>query len=215
MNKGTIKLFILHPMGILKTIYYSIRYKGNIKSTWKGKIKNKGSLSVNGELLLGMSTGRIGEVGQIDKDSPLIQIAKKGTITINGDFIVYPGAQLIVAPKGNITIGKNSFINSFTRIISQERIEIGDNCAISWDVQIMDTDVHNIIINEKKNSETKPVFIGNNVWIGSKVIILKGVTVGDGAVIAAGSIVTKDVPPNTIVAGNPASVVREAISWAL
>lgn len=215
MNKGTIKLFILHPLGIFKTIYYSIRYKGNIKSTWRGKIKNKGSLSVNGELLLGMSTGRIGEVGQIDKDSPLIQIAKKGTMTIKGDFIIYPGAQLIVAPKGKITIGKNSFVNSFTRIISQERIEIGDNCAISWDVQIMDTDVHNIIINEKKNNETKPVFIGNNVWIGSKAIVLKGVTIGNGAVIAAGSIVSKDVPANAVVAGSPAKVIKENINWEL
>ena len=59
----------------------------------------------------------------------------------------------------------------------------------------------------------KPVAIGNNVWIGCKAIILKGVTIGEGAVVAAGSVVTKDVAPFTLVAGNPARVIREVKGW--
>ena len=60
---------------------------------------------------------------------------------------------------------------------------------------------------------TAPISIGNHVWIGAGATILKGVTIGDNAIIGAGSVVTKDVPPNTIVAGNPAHIIRQRIEW--
>lgn len=79
----------------------------------------------------------------------------------------------------------------------------------------MDTDFHNIIQNNNLNKETKPILIGDDVWIGSKVTILKGVSIGDGAVIASNSVVTKNVPPRCIVAGNPAKIIRENVQWKL
>ncbi|MGZ4106010.1 MAG: DapH/DapD/GlmU-related protein, partial [Tumebacillaceae bacterium] len=79
-----------------------------------------------------------------------------------------------------------------------------------WDVQLMDTDFHRISANAVN---TKKITIGNNVWIGCRVMILKGVTIGDGAVIAAGSVITKDVPPYTVVGGNPARVLKENVNW--
>lgn len=215
MDKGTIKLFVLHPLGIIKTLYYSLRYKTKIMASWKSKIKNKGTLSVKGELILGMSVPRTGEIGHISSDSPVIQIGRRGRFVIDGKFIMYPGSKVIIAPEGKIKVGKNTFIHSFSKIISLNNIEIGDRCAISWNVQIMDTDVHKIIIDNKPQIETKPIKIGNDVWIGSEAIILKGVKIGDGAIVAAGSIVTKDVPANSIVAGNPAKIVKNDIKWKL
>lgn len=61
--------------------------------------------------------------------------------------------------------------------------------------------------------KTAPIQIGNHVWIGARAIILKGVTIGDGVVVAAGAVVTKDVPPNTLVGGVPAKIIKENISW--
>ncbi len=58
-----------------------------------------------------------------------------------------------------------------------------------------------------------PIIIGDNVWVGTRAVILKGVTIGGGAIVAAGAVVTKDVPPRTIVGGNPAHVIRENASW--
>ncbi|ALS21460.1 MULTISPECIES: acyltransferase [Paenibacillus] len=108
-----------------------------------------------------------------------------------------------------ISIGDRTYINRRTEIMCKDNVTIGSDCAISWDVTIMDTDYHSI----EGNSDTASVTIGNKVWIGCKATILKGVTIGDGAVIAAGALVTRDVPPNSVVAGVPAKVVKSNIHW--
>ena len=82
---------------------------------------------------------------------------------------------------------------------------------MAHNVTIMDSDFHHI--ESENHVMTKPVTIRDNVWIGNGATILKGVTIGEGSVIAAKSVVTRDVPPHTIVAGNPAKVIKEDISW--
>ena len=79
--------------------------------------------------------------------------------------------------------------------------------------KIMTSDGHDILTNGVRINGAKDIVIGNNVWITDNVTVLKGVTVGDGAVLAINSTVTKDVPSNSIVAGNPARVVKEEIEW--
>ncbi|MCQ2515275.1 MAG: hypothetical protein MJ094_00245 [Saccharofermentans sp.] len=74
----------------------------------------------------------------------------------------------------------------------------------------MDSDAHKVIGND---NEAREISIGNHVWIGSRVTVLKGVSIGDGAIIAAGSVVTKDVPAHSMVAGCPARVVKEYVEW--
>ena len=112
--------------------------------------------------------------------------------------------------KAKLQIGSNSYIGDRTEIHAGERVTIGDGCVIAWDCNIMDRDYH------KLDSETevyKPVTIGNHVWIGCRCLILKGVTVGDGAVIAAGSVVTRDVPSGALAGGNPATIIKEKVTW--
>jgi acetyltransferase-like isoleucine patch superfamily enzyme len=109
-----------------------------------------------------------------------------------------------------ILIGNETSIGDRTEIHAGKRVEIGSGCNIAWDVCIMDRDYH------KFNSPVEviePVKIGNNVWIGCNSVILKGVTIGDGAVVAAGSVVTKDVPPGVLAGGNPARILKENIYW--
>ena len=110
-----------------------------------------------------------------------------------------------------IEIGDYTFLNRRTEIMCKKHVKIGRHCAISWDVAIMDTDYHHIGDAEP----TKPTIIGDHVWIGNKSIILKGVTIGNGAVVAAGSVVTKDVPAHTLVAGVPAVPIRRNIQWSV
>ncbi|MEX1160824.1 MAG: acyltransferase [Balneolaceae bacterium] len=103
---------------------------------------------------------------------------------------------------GAVKIGKGTYINKNTLIIAEKEVVIGRECKISWDVIIMDT-----VIGGK--ARYQPVVINDNVSIGSNCVILKEVTIGEGAIIAAGSVVTKDVPAFTIYGGTPARYIAD------
>jgi len=107
----------------------------------------------------------------------------------------------------NIKIGKNVFINACCRFQDQGGIEIGDGALIGHNTTIATLN-HDFNPNKRQNLTPSPVKIGKKVWIGSDCTILPGVTIGDGAIIGAGSVVTKSIPANTIAVGNPARVIR-------
>lgn len=103
-----------------------------------------------------------------------------------------------------IKIGNNCGLSGVS-IVCSRCIEIGDNVLIGANAQIGDRDDHK----NRFHIEERPVKIGNNVWVGMNSLILKGVTIGEGAIVAANAVVTHDVPSYTIVAGNPAKVVKK------
>lgn len=116
-----------------------------------------------------------------------------------------PNAQLLIGDQ----VGMSGVI-----ICASERISIGDRVLLGADCAIYDTDFHPLdaqarLVNDLSKVGVKPVVVGSDVWIGARAIVLKGVTIGDGAIIAAGAVVTRDVPPGAIVAGVPAKVVRQ------
>lgn len=129
-------------------------------------------------------------------------------LVVNGDFDVFYGNDIHVFDGGKLEL-ESGFINSYGKIECHNHIRIGKNCAIGPYAIILDSDGHKI--DGKCNSEE--IIIGNNVWIGARVTILKGVHIGDGAIIAAGTIVNKDVPVGTLVGGNPIRIIRESIKW--
>ena len=108
----------------------------------------------------------------------------------------------------NIKIGKNVFINACCRFQDQGGIEIGDGSLIGHNTTIATLN-HDFNPAKRQNLTPSPVKIGKNVWIGSDCTILPGVEIGDGAIIGAGSVVTKSIPANTIAVGNPARVIKE------
>lgn len=107
----------------------------------------------------------------------------------------------------NITIGKNVFINSGCHFQDQGGIDIGDGCLIGHNV-VLATINHDLYPENNRINHYAPIKLGKSVWVGSNATILSGVTVGDWAVVAAGAVVTRDVPPLTIVGGVPAKVIR-------
>jgi maltose O-acetyltransferase len=113
-------------------------------------------------------------------------------------------------PEAGIVIGEANAFSNNVSIVANQQITIGDRCAIGDLVSIYDCDFLEInpATRYRSDGQTKPVHIGNNVWLGSRVIVLKGVTIGDNSVIAAASVVTKPIPANRIAAGNPAKVIR-------
>ncbi|MCO4239728.1 DapH/DapD/GlmU-related protein [Pseudarthrobacter raffinosi] len=107
----------------------------------------------------------------------------------------------------NISLGERIFINSGCKFQDQGGVVIGDDCLIGHNVVIATLN-HDLMPSRRADMHPAPVVIGRNVWIGANATILPGVTIGDDAVVAAASVVTKDVPESAIVVGSPARVVR-------
>ena len=146
-------------------------------------------------------------------------------VSIGNHVSCYAGCSFAIGVDGSAAIGDFTLLNG-ALIMAEERIEIGSHCLISWNVGIADSDFHPLapaqrLVDAKALApfykdrpprpklETRPVIISDNVWIGMNAVILKGVTIGENAVVAAGAVVTRSVPANCVVAGNPATVVKQ------
>jgi len=160
-----------------------------------------------------------------------IPFAKKDKlyVSIDENCILF-GKIVFNSTSGEVIIGKNTQING--EIICTNKVVLGDNIFLAWGVSLFDNDSHSLDYIDRINDMTSqlndirngdsfiknkdwsivksgPINIKDYAWIGMNSIILKGVTIGEGAIVAAGSVVTKDVPDWTIVAGNPAQVVKK------
>lgn len=153
-----------------------------------------------------------------------IEIRKVGAEISVGDNCIISGVLITERENSFITIGNNVFVGGQTIFDCVEKVFVKDDVLISYGCLLADSDNHSLNYNIRKNdlldwrngwkhdwstTKTSPIYIEKGVWIGARSIVLKGVTIGEGAVVAAGSVVTKDVPPYTIVGGNPARVIRE------
>jgi acetyltransferase-like isoleucine patch superfamily enzyme len=154
----------------------------------------------------------------------------KGIVTI-GSGSLLAGTFVVETNGGRIRVGNNTFIGGGMFVCADE-ITIGSDVMFSWGCTVMDTDAHSLLWEHRKHDvrdwkrgvdegmmgrykdwthvKSKKIEIKDKAWIGFNVIILKGVTIGEGAVVAAGSVVTKDVPAYTVVAGNPAVIVKQS-----
>jgi acetyltransferase-like isoleucine patch superfamily enzyme len=177
-------------------------------------------------------------IEEIDADMLLARVTHSGAVFQTGasvkggvgdrirlGFRTHIAGELLVFPSGGrIQIGDFSCLCPESRIWSQHSVTVGHHVLISHQVSIMDTDGHEIDYRDRAKSteliftsglpsttggvQTAPIKIGNHVWIGCNAVVLKGVTIGDCSIVAAGAVVTRDVPKFVIVAGNPASVLR-------
>jgi len=137
-------------------------------------------------------------------------VGDNAQLIVHDAFQFYTGCVVTVNGGAILELGSGS-ANMNTAIHCFERISIGDDVHIAERVMIRDSDNHDLLYDGYKRSA--PIIIGNHVWIGMSAIILKGVTIGDGAVIAAGAVVNRDVPAGGIVGGVPARVIKTGIEW--
>ena len=150
------------------------------------------------------------------KRQPAIELGKHVSL--------YAGVSFALGENGSCKIGDFTLLNG-ALIMADERIEIGSHVLVSWNVGIADSDFHPIDAAQRRIDtlalapfykdrpprpvlKTAPVIIGDNVWIGMNAVILKGVIIGENSIVAAGAVVSKSVPPNVVVAGNPAVIVK-------
>jgi acetyltransferase-like isoleucine patch superfamily enzyme len=173
-------------------------------------------LDLGGQLFLGYAPDRAqerrkGGIPPIGR--AVLGIASGGRLVTDGLVVLGPGAHVSVGPSAEMRIGEGTNVTSNSSFFCKRLLEIGADCAISWDVLIMDNDAHWLSMEGEVRPMALPVRIGDHVWVGARATILKGTTIGDGAVIGAGAVVTKDVPPACVAAGNPAVVVHKNVEW--
>ncbi len=162
-------------------------------------------LELKGTLILGAKQyfpGSRAETG--------LWVGKNATVAVNGRCTFHVGASIRVLDNAVLTLN-GGYFNAGVEITCRRRVTIGKGCTIAPHVVILDSDFHALL--DRDDAASGDVCIGEHVWIGTRALILKGVTIGDGAVVAAGAVVTNDVRPACVVAGVPAKVIRENIAW--
>lgn len=198
-------------MGIIQKVYRTI------KPSVYSKIKKQ--LRINGNISIGSNSN-------IEACKIFHADLKKGLLNIEiGKDCLLEGTIVLYTNQSKVKIGDRTFIGKDTTIYCYNEVEIGNDIMFSWGITLIDTNAHSLkssdrmndVVDWKKGAEFKDwskvsnqkVTIANKSWIGFNSIILKGVTIGEGAIVAAGSVVTKDVAPYTIVGGNPAKCIKE------
>jgi maltose O-acetyltransferase len=140
-----------------------------------------------------------------------VRVTNQGEIFL-GDRVRIEGRTVpveLVAWRGaRLEIGAGTYLNYGASVSAHRSVSIGSECLIGNYTVIMDSDYHGLRDRDQPD-EPEPVIIEDNVWVGLRAIVLKGVRIGRGSVVAAGSVVTKDVPPGVLVAGMPARIIRK------
>tara|TARA_B100001057_G_C22832911_1_gene944115 strand:+ start:1456 stop:2106 length:651 start_codon:yes stop_codon:yes gene_type:complete len=193
-------------------VYNMNLYKGQLSLFFFKFIFNKRLILNKNIQCWGLVSIRIHENSKvvIGKNCKIVSNINRAGITLFSKF------KITALFNSRISIGNNVSFNGTSISCRTTKIDIGDNTIIAPNVVIIDSDFHSLSPFEAREDNhdyeaDKPVFIGRNVWIGMNSIILKGVSIGDNTVIAAGSIVTKNMPSNIVVAGNPAEKIRSLI----
>lgn len=166
-----------------------------------------------GTFRVGITQGYFDGTGQgMPPASCQISLAN-AELHILGDVSLYPGC-CIDARNGKVTIGGNTLINGGTHILCKESVSIGANCHFAREVVVRDDDGHpHGPAGTEPHNRPEGVEIGDGCWIGQRAMVLKGVHMGTGSIVAAGAVVTKNVAPHALVAGVPARLVRENEIW--
>lgn len=174
--------------------------------------------------ILGKPTCALSKGARLGRTARIINIGQQSSQIRIGAGTVVDGQLLVFPHGGQISLGEWCYVGEGTRIWSASRIEIGDRVMISHNVNIFDNLTHPLsaqlrhqhfhhiaTVGHPKNIDLgeRPVKIAHDAWIAAGAMVLRGVTIGEGAIVGAGAVVTHDVAPWTVVAGNPARVIRE------
>ncbi|MHB0912208.1 MAG: acyltransferase [Armatimonadota bacterium] len=151
------------------------------------------------------------EVKKSRAESHLV-MGKNARLIITGSFNVFHDSDIKLFPSATLQLG-GGYAMQGLQIRCKESVSIGRNAAIGREAIILDSDFHTMLIEGYQMSQ--PVIIRDNVWIGARCMVLKGVTIGDGGIVAAGAVVTKDVPSASIAAGVPAKIIKNGVSYQL
>lgn len=154
-----------------------------------------------------------GDVGHYDRKRSRGIWQVSGTVNFKGRAGIGHGSKISV--RGTLTFGTDFNMTAESTIVCAHEITFGDDCLLSWDILVMDTDEHPLYNKEgKRVNPDRPIVAGNHVWIGCKCVLLKGTNVPDNTVVAAGTLLKSSFEgENTVIGGNPPSILKQDIHW--
>jgi acetyltransferase-like isoleucine patch superfamily enzyme len=201
-----------------------VRWWGTQVGLWVHRLALAGEVLAKERMFL--RDAQLAPSVQVHREALVRNLAGDPARITVGDNTCLRGELLVFAHAGEIAVGSDCYLGELSRIWAASKVSIGNRVLISHHVDIHDTNSHPLDPRKRHQQylrivqtghspvddldvKSAPIRIGDDVWIGFNSIILKGVTIGARAIVAAGSVVTEDVPPAVIVAGNPAKVIKQ------
>lgn len=198
-------------LNLFKTIYYSLRFGGKV-FVGKAKIYIDG----NGKIAFATSKSSIMIGIYTTVATPtVITLMNNAQLIVGQSVKINRGCKIVVHDSGILKINDNTYFNENARVHCRKMISVGRNCAIAWNTNILDTDIHAIQYSKDNTNVDKNIQIGNNVWVGANSTILKGSTIEDNCIIGANSLVKGYLKGNNIYGGNPCQKTNTFESWSI
>lgn len=216
---------LFHKLNIAQTIYFNMKYFtfGTAIRLPVFIYRRTDLYKMNGQIIIQTTPSpglvKIGPHGLGTQDIKYSRTMWEvdGTLIVNGKVCFGRGSRISIGNDAVLTVGDQFHISGRSSIICQKEISFGNNCLLSWDILIMDTDFHQIT-NSKGNTinQPRPIHIGNNVWIGCRNTILKGVTISDNVIVSAASTITQSTMEGNCAIGNTGKetkILKRDIGW--
>lgn len=173
----------------------------------------RGKVVIPAEAETGSIRLGFGDVGHYDRKRSRTIWQVSGEVDFKGKASIGHGSKISV--RGKLTLGDKFNITAESTVVCAREITFGDDCLVSWDVLVMDSDEHPVYNKEgERINEDRPIVVGNHVWIGCKSILLKGAEIPDNSVLAAGTqLRTAFRGEEQIIGGNPPSILKREVVW--
>lgn len=216
------KLKKLFSLNIVKTLYVNFYYfpfstalKFPVLIYRNVKLSQiAGKITVNTPVRSGLLTIGRQNIGTLDHKHVRSIWEVRGEVILDGKVSLGSGSRITVASDAVLRLGDNFSMSGNSSLVCQKNISFGNDCLLSWDILVMDSDFHKILNMQGETiNAPSPIRIGNHVWIGCRSTILKGVQVADHSVIAAGAVITKTLPDAHSIYGGNNLKLKNNIDW--
>jgi acetyltransferase-like isoleucine patch superfamily enzyme len=198
-------------MSIVRSLYLSVRFGGWFIVSRRTRIK------IGRRSKVTIARGSFFFVGFVHygPTPAAIHIGRDATLSVEGTVLIRKAARVFVHDGAHLEMHSGSGVADYTTVTCFDHIVFHEGSGTSWYCNVMDTNGHVVVVDGDPKPASAPIVFAPKALIGSFVTVLPGVTIGEGSLVAAGSVVTKDIPPHSLAGGNPAKILSQDVTWVV